>query len=87
MKMFFIRRGILLNRADNLSASGGKSCFEDGLKLFSVGERAMGYFYLLLVALMFSLGGTSVKLIRPYFAPSMITLMRFAVGVFWLLLL
>lgn len=47
----------------------------------------MGYVYLLLVALMFSLGGTSVKMIRPYFGPSMITLMRFAVGVFWLLLL
>ena len=47
----------------------------------------MGYVYLILVALMFSLGGTSVKLIRPYFAPSMITLMRFVVGVFWLLLL
>ena len=47
----------------------------------------MGYVYELLVALMFSLGGTSVKLIRPYFAPSMITLMRFAVGVGWLLLL
>ena len=47
----------------------------------------MGYCYLLLVALMFSLGGTSVKMIRPYFAPSMITLMRFAVGVGWLLLL
>ncbi len=47
----------------------------------------MGYVYELLVALMFSLGGTCVKLIRPYFAPSMITLMRFAVGVGWLLLL
>lgn len=47
----------------------------------------MGYVYELLVALMFSLGGTSVKLIRPFFAPSMITLMRFAVGVCWLLLL
>lgn len=51
------------------------------------GKCVMGYVYLLLVALMFSLGGTSVKLIRPYFAPSMITLMRFAVGVGWLLLL
>ena len=47
----------------------------------------MGYVYLLLVALMFSLGGTSVKMIRPFFAPSMITLMRFVVGGFWLLLL
>ena len=47
----------------------------------------MGYVYLLLVALMFSLGGTSVRMIRPFFAPSMITLMRFVVGVFWLLLL
>ena len=47
----------------------------------------MAYVYLLLAPLMFSLGGTCVKLIRPYFAPSMITLMRFAVGVMWLLLL
>ena len=47
----------------------------------------MGYVYLLLVALMFSLGGTSVKMIRPFFFFFMITLMRFVVGVFWLLLL
>ncbi|MBQ9210679.1 MAG: DMT family transporter [Clostridia bacterium] len=47
----------------------------------------MGYIYLLLVALMFSLGGTSVRMIRPFFSPSMITLMRFVVGVFWLLML
>lgn len=47
----------------------------------------MGYAYLLLVALFFSFGGTCVKLIRPFFAPSMITFMRFFVGVLWLLLL
>ncbi len=47
----------------------------------------MGYFYLILVAAMFSFGGTCVKLIRPYFEPSMITFMRFAVGVLWLLAL
>lgn len=47
----------------------------------------MGYLYLLLVALFFSFGGSCVKLIRPFFAPSMITFMRFFVGVIWLLLL
>ena len=47
----------------------------------------MGYLYLLSVALLFSFGGSCVKLIRPYFAPPMITFMRFAVGVGWLLLL
>ncbi|MBR3504717.1 MAG: DMT family transporter [Clostridia bacterium] len=47
----------------------------------------MGYLYLMIVALMFSFGGTCVKLIRPYFTPSMITFMRFFVGVFWLLML
>ena len=45
----------------------------------------MGYLCELMVALLFSLGGTSVKLIRPYFAPSMITFFRFFVGVLWLL--
>ena len=35
----------------------------------------------------FSTGGTSVRLIRPYFSPAMITFMRFLVGVGWLLLL
>ena len=45
----------------------------------------MGYVYLILVALFFSFGGTCVKLIRPFFAPSMITFMRFSVGVLWLL--
>ena len=34
---------------------------------------------------MFSLGGTCVKLIRPYFSASMITFFRFFVGVLWLL--
>ena len=47
----------------------------------------MGYLYLMLVALFFSFGGTSVKLIRPYFGPYMITFMRFFVGVLWLLAL
>ena len=45
----------------------------------------MGYLYLGLVALLFSFGGTCVKLIQPYFTPSMITFLRFLVGVFWLL--
>ena len=44
----------------------------------------MGYVYLVLVALFFSFGGTSVKLIRPYFSPFMITFLRFFVAVFWL---
>lgn len=47
----------------------------------------MGYIYLLCVALMFSFGGTCVKLISPYFGPAYITFFRFAVGVFFLLLL
>lgn len=47
----------------------------------------MGYFYLLCVALMFSFGGTCVKLISPTFSPAYITFFRFAVGVFFLLLL
>lgn len=47
----------------------------------------MGYVYLLCVALMFSFGGTCVKLISPYFGPAYITFFRFAVGVFFLLLL
>ena len=47
----------------------------------------MGYLYLVLVALFFSFGGTSVKLIRPFFNASMITFMRFFVGVLWLLCL
>ena len=45
----------------------------------------MGYLYLLFVALLFSFGGTCVKLIRPFFTPSMITFMRFFVGVGWLI--
>ena len=44
----------------------------------------MGYVYLVMVALFFSFGGTSVKLIRPYFSPYMITFLRFFVAVFWL---
>ena len=47
----------------------------------------MGYLYLMMVALFFSFGGTSVKLIKPYFGPSMITFLRFFVGVIWLLAL
>lgn len=47
----------------------------------------MGYIYLMMVALFFSFGGTCVKMIKPYFDPSMITFMRFFVGVLWLLLL
>lgn len=47
----------------------------------------MGYLYLMMVALLFSFGGTCVKMIRPYFTPPMITFMRFFVGVFWLLAL
>lgn len=47
----------------------------------------MGYLYLLCVALMFSFGGTCVKLINPYFGAAYITFFRFAVGVGFLLLL
>lgn len=47
----------------------------------------MGYIYLLCVALMFSFGGTCVKLISPYFNASWITFFRFLFGVMWLLLL
>ena len=45
----------------------------------------MGYLYLVMVALFFSFGGTSVKLIRPFFSPFMITFLRFFVAVFWLI--
>lgn len=47
----------------------------------------MGYLYLICVAMMFSFGGTCVKLISPYFAPEFITFFRFVVGVGFLLLL
>ena len=47
----------------------------------------MGYIYLLCVALLFSFGGTCVKLISPYFDAGYITFFRFAVGVLFLLLL
>lgn len=47
----------------------------------------MGYLYLLCVALMFSFGGTCVKLISPYFSAPYITFFRFVVGVGFLLLL
>jgi len=51
------------------------------------GELSLGYVYLIMVAVFFSFGGTCVKMIRPYFSPYMITFMRFAVGVLWLLAL
>ena len=47
----------------------------------------MGYLYLFIVALMFSFGGTWVRLIRPYFDSTFITFFRFVIGVLWLLLL
>lgn len=47
----------------------------------------MGYVYLLCVAMMFSFGGTCVKLISPYFSAEFITFFRFLVGVFFLLVL
>lgn len=47
----------------------------------------MGYIYLFCVALMFSFGGTCVKLISPYFSAAYITFFRFLFGVMWLLLL
>lgn len=47
----------------------------------------MGYVYLIMVALFFSFGGTSVKLIRPFFSPYMITFLRFFVAVLWLICL
>lgn len=47
----------------------------------------MGYVYLLCVAMMFSFGGTCVKLISPYFSAEYITLFRFVIGVMWLLIL
>ena len=48
-------------------------------------KHPVGYLYLIMVALFFSFGGTSVKLIRPYFSPFMITFLRFFVAVFWLI--
>lgn len=47
----------------------------------------MGYVYLFCVAMLFSFGGTCAKLISPYFHAGYITFFRFAVGVFFLLLL
>ena len=47
----------------------------------------MGYLYLFIVAIMFSFGGTWVKLIQPYFNSTFITFFRFVIGVLWLLLL
>lgn len=47
----------------------------------------MGYLYLFCVALMFSFGGTCVKLISPYFGAAYITFFRFLFGVMWLFLL
>ena len=47
----------------------------------------MGYFYLLCVALMFSFGGTFVRLIKPYYSSSYSTWFRFLMGVLFLVLL
>ena len=47
----------------------------------------MGYIYLLCIAIMFSFGGTCVRLISPFFAAQYITFFRFAVGIGFLLLL
>ena len=47
----------------------------------------MGYIYLLCIAIMFSFGGTCVRLISPYFSAQYITFFRFAVGIGFLLLL
>lgn len=47
----------------------------------------MGYLYLFCVALLFSFGGTCVKLISPYFGPAYITFFRFVVGILFLLIL
>lgn len=47
----------------------------------------MGYLYLFCVAMMFSFGGTCVKLISPYFSAAYITFFRFLFGVMWLFLL
>lgn len=47
----------------------------------------MGYLYLFIVAMMFSFGGTCVRLIKPYFSAGYITFFRFAVGIAFLLLL
>ena len=47
----------------------------------------MAYLYLLCVAIMFSFGGTCVKLISPYFSTEYISFFRFFVGIFWLLML
>lgn len=47
----------------------------------------MGYLYLICVAVMFSFGGTCVKLISPYFTAEYISFFRFFFGVFFLFLL
>lgn len=47
----------------------------------------MGYVYLLCVAMMFSFGGTCVKLISPWFGADYISFFRFLVGVLCLLVL
>ena len=57
------------------------------LRPFSGGGTAMGYLYLLGVAIMFSFGGTCNKLISPFFDTTYITMFRFIFGVFFLLLL
>lgn len=47
----------------------------------------MGYLYLVLVAFLFSFGGTCAKIIGPYFSSEYISFFRFVFGVFFLLLL
>ncbi len=47
----------------------------------------MGYLYLLCVAFMFSLVGTCVKTISPYFTPDFITFFRFFFGIGFLIIL
>lgn len=47
----------------------------------------MGYVYLLIVAFLFSFGGTCAKLIGPYLSSEYISFLRFLIGVFFLFLL
>lgn len=47
----------------------------------------MGYFYLMIVAFLFSFGGTCAKLIGPYFSSEYISFFRFVIGVLFLFLL
>lgn len=47
----------------------------------------MGIVYLLIVAFLFSFGGTCAKIIAPYYSSEYISFFRFAIGVLFLLLL